>query len=219
MAFTPIVNEEGGQSVRDKLNTMLQTLFEIGDFWEEVAEKLQPIGEMDVAIGNLDVTNLLANSLEVDSELTLDYLSLHHVGIKQIGVDPNGKVVTYEEASAPGDAMFGKGAKTVQENHDIQPTHPTILTFATSDHIDLYLPLAMDSVNGEVVVRHCYDTGGYATTIRTTGSVDFIQYNDDYNAPGGELVTTEKGAWIRLKAVTDVGWFVIEHGGSWTLNT
>ena len=227
MSWTNISNEEGGESVRTKINNAMNSLFNSlsSSLWQAVSgtNKIQPKNAKSVqsVLGEFD--GLVAGSggalTIIGSDIKLPFLSFEGVGIKTLAVDTEGIITVIDPDEEQGTQPLSQStmATTNEVSHDISLATPTILVFNDSNNIDLQLP-GGNIMGGQVTIRKCRDNA-YSVTINTTAS-HVIFYNE--SAFLG-LTTTTPNAFIQLRAFRynndpnqPLIWTPLIDSGDWT---
>ncbi len=230
MSWVDIYDGEGGDSVKDKINTAMDTLFDLeAGLWEATGGSIQPAAGEKVLAGEIEVTTIDADTLNAD-EVNVDNinvsgdltLSSHtgHSGLKAAFIDTNGVIVPQDD-EVEGDVQAGDGAVVITAAHDVLLSSPTVLADSGAGNVMVSLPQARGSKTAEVLVRKISDDA-YSVSLEDGGPSDMM-YDDDAVST---IETTEQGAWIRVKAVTqvvgetvNVNWRVISQGGTWTTSS
>lgn len=210
MSFQQLNNGESGSVIRQKLNSMLNTLFNSNfGLWGKInEEKIIPLNDMPVE----------APSVTVTSQLRVPYLGGFPELSKSLMVDNEG-FLQVDESTEAGEATWGHG------NMYLFPGNPAVsvdlqrpnifIGQSVTANTDIQLPLAIESNTAEVYVKKLANNA-YAVTINS----DFDETRHNHNVGNG-ITTTDPGAYIRLKAVKQseilAEWIVMEIHGTWTL--
>lgn len=227
MSWTNINNEESGSSIRTKINNAMNALFgalPVPEFWETVPGQtsIRPKDSKNIltpeilATTKVETTLVEAANLHVADDAIFDDLTFtgDPSDRRPVVSGPDGKLHkgAFEDF---GGAFTGRGSDIVTgTDKNIILSKPNVFVRTFDDDCDLILPSAATSLNAEINVVKMRDNANEAR-IFPDGS-DAIFFAD---ASGNGLITTELDAWVRLKCVGGGEWYVMSHGGTWSITT
>jgi len=224
MSWTNIENNEGGASVRQKINDAMNALFgfknnpapaEEQSRWEDVGVNgIQPKDDKEIHGTLVNVSALeVAENVEVDEQGNF-YIKdqAPSVGASPLRINTDGKVYAATVTATPGEVEVGRDAVVVDESaHAADLDTPTMLV-VYNGQCDISLEDAPTRRTAEFTVRKAKGTG-----VVTLNANSIIM--DD--AEGGVLQLSGLGSWVTVKAVVNTtvspsssDWWVVKHGGT-----
>ena len=202
MSWTNISNEEGGTSIRTKINNAMNALFgelPITQFWQEVSGqgRIEPTDSMGVQAPDV-----------VTDELTVVDLAFGGpVGTaKPLFVDPDGKVKTQNNKMG----IISSGtSSTLSDIFDV-------VYVKSENNYVLTLPDAASNMDREVLIRKASSESYELSIEKNLG--DILTFTDASLASFG-IKATAAGAWVKIKAYQQglaTGWAVIMHSNDFS---
>ena len=212
MSFNKIINKDFGSVARNKLNTMLEELYQLvgvmaEGLWEEVsgdATRIQPKDTKGIYTPHLRVGGTFPNQISVDSSGVLRLPGLLSLASrKPLMADTEGFVV----ARTVGMSFITTGSAST----------PSLGIDAVVVNTSGAYVLTLQSPFGYLgEIKTLRNSSGNSLIIDPTSSYD-LYFNDGVPS---KLESTTKGDWIMLMAEGVAGdwarWHVIAHGGTWT---
>lgn len=208
MSYTPINNSELGSSVRSKMNTMFQALFNavVDPLWTLTGQTIAPVDDRNVAISLLTLMNLNVNDkvyLTDAGEILSTVLGALTVSERDLRVDSNGEF----KAKMIGDAPWNLIASDLTLNS----THYSVAALIGVSIINITFPSAQNYLGKTYVITRM----GGLRNLRLNRTGADLFFNSQTGQSSSEIIMSEQGQWMILRAVVIAGtyyWFVEAQG-------
>ena len=213
MSWTNISNEEGGTSIRTKINNAMNALFgelPITQFWQEVSgqDRIEPTDSKGVQAPAAVFGGTFPDQISIGHDGTVRLSNLAGgVTHQRIKIDAEGFLITDPIEYL----MYLTTEAEITWNG-------TISYFFINNTINMQINLPDPGLHlgSDFFVRKT-SSNSAKVKIATTGP-EFVRYD---NAIGGNIETTTAGAFLHMKAMelseSVQYWVVINEKGTWTV--